>query len=461
MAQYQQKTDSREFEVANADQQVGPWSGDAGSDATEIAIRLWGPVRSDRFGASTWKADSVFVYMIADLVSASGGRIADEPAPVMGAHFDGSRQAVIAAKRIQRSILEFVACRPGEHLGAAILIYPPFTIAAPGFSGETVQQALGLAKPGQILLAENLSQRLRDLPGIEFRSIPALAAGGSGQTPLTELVWTTAERVALLQASVGEGSETPGDNRRPADATMIVHSPVRDELPRPKSDALPHSTHPSETVFQGASERSSERPLQARVPARSRESIAEEVHEGPGSLITDELDVLGPRPFLTRPRVILGAVAIVLVAALIAVLYPRTRVTKLPPVLPVHTEVTETPSKPTTPVPPEVKSDQPDPNALTPKEKSPTAVQAGLKSRVDSRVKSRKEPSEVAEIPNDAGGVSQKDIPALLKMAQKDAGSGNYDNARREFNKVLQLQPSNQDAKEGLRKLALAQSANQ
>jgi len=57
--------------------------------------------------------------------------------------------------------------------------------------------------------------------------------------------------------------------------------------------------------------------------------------------------------------------------------------------------------------------------------------------------------------------VSQKDIPALLKMAQKDAGSGNYDNARREFNKVLQLQPSNQDAKEGLRKLALAQSANQ
>lgn len=454
MAQYQQKTDSREFEVANADQQVGPWSGDTRSDATEIAIRLWGPVRSDRSGASSWKADSVFVYMIADLVVASGGRIADESDPVMGAHFDGSRQALIAAKRIQRSILEFVACRPGEHLGAAILIYPPFTIAAPGFSGETVQQALGLAKPGQILLAENLSQSLRDLPGIEFRSVPALAAGGSGQTPLTELIWATEERVALLQASVGEGSETPGENRRPADATMIVHSPVRDELPRPKRDALPLPTDTSEGV--------SKRPLQAPVTTRSRESIAEEVREGPGSLITDELDVLGPRPLLTRPRVILGTVAIVLVAALIAVLYPRPRVTKLPPVQPVKTDVTNIPSKPTTPVPAEteVKTGQPDPNAVKPVEKSSAVVQAGLKSRVD-RVKSRKETSEVPEFPDEAGGVSQKDIPALLRMAQKDAGNGNYDKAHREFNKVLQLQPSNQDAKEGLRKLALAQSANQ
>jgi hypothetical protein len=66
-----------------------------------------------------------------------------------------------------------------------------------------------------------------------------------------------------------------------------------------------------------------------------------------------------------------------------------------------------------------------------------------------------------AEVPpsyqEDSGGLSQKDIPALLRMAQADAGAGSYDKARTEFQKILRLQPNNQDAKEGLRKLGLAE----
>src|ERR1700678_403476 len=119
MAQYEQKTDSREFEVANPERNAGAWGGSPGTDATDIAIRLWGPERSARSGPLTWRADSVLVYMIADLVRASRGRVGEESSAVMAAHLDGSSQALVAAKRIQTSILEFVACRPSERIGAA------------------------------------------------------------------------------------------------------------------------------------------------------------------------------------------------------------------------------------------------------------------------------------------------------------------------------------------------------
>src|ERR1700722_9938381 len=109
MAQYEQKTDSREFEIANPDRSAGSWGGDPSADATDIAIRLWGPEKSARGVPLSWNADSVLVYMIADLVTASSGRVGEESSAVMAAHFDGSRQALVAARRIQTSIIEFVA----------------------------------------------------------------------------------------------------------------------------------------------------------------------------------------------------------------------------------------------------------------------------------------------------------------------------------------------------------------
>src|ERR1700685_1336947 len=99
MAQYQQKNDSREFEVANPEDSVRARSGDPCASATDIAIRLWCKERSDRSLRLTWQADSALVYMIADLVSASGGRVGEESSPIMAAHFDGSGPALVAAKR--------------------------------------------------------------------------------------------------------------------------------------------------------------------------------------------------------------------------------------------------------------------------------------------------------------------------------------------------------------------------
>lgn len=58
----------------------------------------------------------------------------------------------------------------------------------------------------------------------------------------------------------------------------------------------------------------------------------------------------------------------------------------------------------------------------------------------------------------DFGGLSVKDIPRLLQMARSDAGAGNYDRARTEYEDVLRMEPNNVEAREGLRKLSLIKS---
>jgi uncharacterized membrane-anchored protein len=65
----------------------------------------------------------------------------------------------------------------------------------------------------------------------------------------------------------------------------------------------------------------------------------------------------------------------------------------------------------------------------------------------------RESPKKTAEY----DGLTEKDIPRLIRMAQSDAGAGNYDDARREFNAVLHLDPNNQEARLGLRKVDMSE----
>jgi|HubBroStandDraft_4_1064222.scaffolds.fasta_scaffold13681_4 hypothetical protein len=437
MAQYEQKTDSREFEIANPERSRGSWGGDPGRDATDIAIRLWGPEQSAGSVPLTWNADSVLVYMIADLVTASGGRAGEESSAMMAAHFDGSRQALVAARRIQTSISEFVACRSGERIGAAILIYPPSASSPAGFSGEMALQALGQAKPGQILLAEYSSQQLHDLPGIEIRAVPALTiVPGEWQSGLTELIWTTPEQVARLQDCVGAEVEAQSDANRPVDATVIVASSSRNAR-----QGLTNETTPP--------------------------PISDSFQQSSNSSLTEELDESSERPLLTRTRVILGAVAVVLIGVLISLLQRPARLSPPPP--PPQQEqsgATEQPVKPPPAVPAsEARRAQPEPATTRPQAKAPVATappRTPAQSPLDNRTKNKKEnPEEEPQAHDDSGGVSQKDIPALLGMAQRDAGAGNYDKAKREYKKILSLQPGNQEAKDGLRRLDLIQQDQQ
>ena len=445
MPQYQQKIDSREGKVPNSGRSPLALSEDARADATDAVVRLWMPGRRDRSAPLTWKTDSVLVYMIADLVGASHGRIAEESPAIMSAHFDGSRQALLAAKRIQTSILEFLACRPDERLGAAILLYRPAASDPEGFSGEMVKQALRQVKPGQILLAENVSKRLRDLPGIEVRTVPALTTV-MGQPEFTEVLWTTPDRVARLQLSVDDETEAESADAPGIGATVIVHSP----LARQGATRQPV---PSETVSNAG--HTDEAQDLAPVFAEGREEFE-------------------PRPFITRTRVIFGVVAVVLAVTLIAVVYRPAQVSKAP--IPLQVDqggAREFPYKQPVQAESDVQTTQPESKTVKteiakPQKafKSPPVKSARVavaeqpqvsdKAPIDNRVKSQN--LEVAAPYSDeSGGVSLKDIPVLLRMAQQDAGAGNYAKARTEYRKILGLQPNNQDARDGLHKLDIIQ----
>jgi len=469
MARYEPKTDSREFEVATQGQEPGALGGDSASDATDIAIRLWGPEWSGQAGSLTWKTDSVFVYMIADLVLTSHGRLAEESTMVMAAHFDNSRHALVAAKRIQMSILDFVACRPGN--GVAIVIHQP---SAQGATSGLVQGALQLAKPGQILVGGDVSRRLRESFGVELVPVSALAAGQRG---LVELVWTTPDRLASLQSSVVDGVAFQRENP-PVGATVMVRTPI---LNAPVVSAPIRSTEPETTAAKPVAgtgdfvfKRSSDSALQRTPTAPDLAPKTEDVQEMQGSSLTQELDDLEQRPFLTRTRIIVGLAAIVLVGALIAVLYFPTHETKIPPrVLENHeTGSGSVDSKsdtfhPEQPQPPQSQPEPPlakppEPQAKLPKVVVQPPAPVPIKPAPDSRPK-KKDNREQPQPPpvQEFGGLSQNDVPTLLRLARDDAGAGKYDKARSEYKKILQLQPGNQDAKDGLRRLDLIKSDNE
>jgi hypothetical protein len=472
MAPYEQKTDSKEFEVADPAQCAAPPGSDSGADVSDIAIRLWSSQESAGRVPLTWATDSVLVYMIADLVCASSGRIAEESPEIMAAHFGASRQAVVAARRIQTSILEFLACRPGERVAGAILIYQPRAHFATGFSDDMVRRALGQAKPGQILLAENISQRLRELPGIEVRDVPAVASAPGGErTGLKELVWTTPDRVALLQTSAGEEVEPRTAEFPPLGATVIVHSPVA----RPADQAVPPAPVKGESISKSDLKDVSK---EASPITQRRGPASKEFPEGADSSSALSLEEFVAPPLFTRTRMIFGVVALVLVAALVSVLNRPAHVSKRPiPVQQDQAAATDLPEKQApAKIEPEASTPQPESKAVKTEIVKPPIVKPSInrftsklaaaqqqvpdKTSVDYRGK-KDVPETPASYNDESGGVSQKDIPALLKMAQGDAGAGNYDKARTEFRKILGLQPGNPDAKEGLHKLDIIQKDRQ
>jgi hypothetical protein len=459
MAQYEQKTDSREFEVANPDQYPNARGGDVRADATEIAIRLWGAARN---APLTWKADSVLVYMIADLVAASGGCVADTAPAVMTANFDGSRQALVASKRIQTSLLEFVACRPGERVGAAILIYQPRSSELTGFSAELAPLALEKARPGQILLPDNVYQRLRDLPGVECRTVSA--QDGEGQTGLVELLWTTPEQLALLRDSVGEETQAQSSDRPPVGATMMVDSPFARR--GPSTGRVAPAIGSGDFIVKEVSQTASQRASQIPQITQDRAPVFEGLQDSPDTSLTEGLDEFGEQPFLTRTRVILGVVALVLVGVVIAVFFRPTPVAKHPlPLQPDQTVGAENPDRQPAPVASEPETKKPpETEVAKPQAKVPAVVArppALTKATPDSRVKNKKDNAEEPAPVYEYGGFSQKDIPMLLQKAQSDTGKGDYVIARREYDTILQLAPNNQEARDGLKKLDMIHNERQ
>jgi hypothetical protein len=440
MVPFEPKTDSKEFEIANPERSLATGNRSALSETADLTIRVWRRDSGSGTAALTWHSESVLVYMIADLVAASHGRTAVETPAVMAAHFDNSLQSLVAAKRIQTAILEFLACRPGDCVGAAVLIHPP---VAAGFSQGMAQSALRLAEPGQIILSEEVSRRFRELPGIELHAVPALTTGGTEHSGLMELIWTSAERLASLRNSASVAPPTV-EVGPPVGATMIVNAP----LAAPGGDAASTSDR---------NDTASRNP-----PA------AEGLKHREGAFEEGLADFEERRSFITRSRMVVAAIAVVLVVVGLVLFHPWSGSNVQPKLQPPDTPsetlpaTTEPPTN-SSPQPPPVVQPVPDSQAKP----QPPVVKPPVKP-VDKTAKDRDKTKKPEDTPivgfegnSTYDGMTQRDISRLLQWARSDAGNGNYAKAAQEYRVILQLQPNNPDAREGLRKIQLAQGRDQ
>jgi hypothetical protein len=456
MAGNDPKTGGREADRAGSVSAVAPNPATAFSPATDLALRLWGLQAPTDANRLSWSTDSVCVYMLNDLVTSSGGRIDEHASGVMAAHFDSAAQALVAAKRIQISMLEFLAARKGEAIAAAVLIYDRSSTPG-GLHAESMRNALLQARPGQILLSDAVAKPWADLPGFQFRAVPITISRANG-VGVQELMWTSADELARLQDSIVD-EPAPVQSSISMGATMMVGSRTA-AAPQPAAGAS------GDFVFQENSAQAGR--YNAASQPTTNPALTPVLRETASNPSLDGLDE-PKRSFFTPTKLIVGAVLVILVAAAVEVLYTPAPVKKsLPAAPPSYSDAA--PSNPgtnsTTPV-----SSVPPSSAVQPttgvvpseppaKESAIGSKLKQLKSALKGSNQTKTQNSSQPLVGDDIGGLSKDDLPVLLSQARSAMGAGRYEDARIAFRKILQLQPENQEAKDGLHRIDLIRQNN-
>jgi hypothetical protein len=175
------------------------------------------------------------------------------------------------------------------------------------------------------------------------------------------------------------------------------------------------------------------------------------------------------RSFITPLRIGVTAIAIVLVVAGLLLFHPwsDSNARPKPRSYEAPTSSVAAPNEPASgvPQPPPVVQPAPElPAKSQPPVVKPPIVNSPPVQKLKEKDKGKKTedtPIQGFEGNSTYDGMTQKDIPRLLQWARSDAGNGNYAKAAQEYRVILQLQPNNPDAREGLRKIQVAQGRDQ
>ncbi len=399
----------------------------------DISIRLWTSAQlRPRAPEISWKTDSNLVCLIADVVAAAQGTPLYELRSGMSAHFNNAVQALKAAKSIERAITEFFRRRPEDCFGAAIAVHRPVELR-PFLEGDAGSASpafplLRRAQPGQILVGRETYDQLRDLPGLQFRFLDPDAnqvAGGDA-----ELLWTSPQTYALFASHLQEALQ-----RQPIPNDQDLFEAVeenRTQPPRTKSSYV--RTGSSSTTKLSAFD----------VPENEPSWMASH-----------------------RLLVSLGAVAVLALATVYAIpaLHKRPETTSAPvnAKLPVSGKIVNNninnapqPAKPAV-----LQNDpvSPVPHPVQPAKVAPAAASLSRRPEAPKTVPPGSAPVEVKPLA-EYEGFTARDVPLLLRKAEADAGAGDYDSSRHEYDIILHLEPGNQTAKAGLSRVNLSVDGN-
>lgn len=367
---------------------------------TELSIRVW----SIDPELVTWSSGLAVIGLMADLVSACGGRVVPESQRTLIARFDRPETAVGTARRLQRALQPFAENPETACFTASIAIHRPEDQVRSGTALGVSDLLWSHSAPGQILVFGTVNETLQFTPGLRFRRV---STDPVVPDPLyEELLWTDAETLAKWQ------------NR--------VHTALHC-LPSDGSHAQPAmgaaDAEPPEAGF-----------LTGSTAIRQEDEFR---------------STTGVSRRKNRVWFAACAVCLALVVGISVAVHLHARKTREARPEPVKSQTIDQQR-----IPHPENSAVPGNSLGKPQETAPEEISSKpARSRASPHGRNATHEAEPPIL--DYEGFTNKQIPQLLHRAEEDAGAGNYDDAKREYEIVLKLQPGNSAAQGGMRKLAL------
>ncbi|HYL91562.1 MAG TPA: serine/threonine-protein kinase, partial [Alphaproteobacteria bacterium] len=150
----------------------------------------------DSTPALSWEPEGPIARLVKKIVRRNEGKIAEEHENVVTAHFPSTLPAISAAETLQRKLQNVSKNPAGKKTAAAVTISRLLRAVQGGTCHEDSPTAvivcrdqLQNAKPGQILMTEEVFNAAKDAPGVASRAVAAGNAGENGAGKMYELVW--------------------------------------------------------------------------------------------------------------------------------------------------------------------------------------------------------------------------------------------------------------------------------
>jgi serine/threonine-protein kinase len=176
-----------------------------------LFVRLWsyGSLSQAPSGLGL-EADPEITELLSSIIRDGHGVITERQPELWAARFDGDLQALPTARALQQRFLTFHRKSGPQQVVPSILIYGT-KIEISGHDAVAPQDMLANVTSAQILLAESIYNRVKNVPGFQFSPKPVREAGETfGSEAIYELLWTDESTYGHLRQASRAALKTVG-----------------------------------------------------------------------------------------------------------------------------------------------------------------------------------------------------------------------------------------------------------